>query len=128
MKLLLDTHIFIWWAHEPEKLSTTVLTALEEETNDLLVSVVSIWEMQVKSQAGKMKLRLPLKELVEGQQTTNDIKVLPVELAHVLALDVLPFHHKDPFDRLLLAQAIAEGMTVVSADRVFPCYPIQLIQ
>ena len=105
MKLLLDTHIFIWWADQPEKLSPVALSALEDETNELLLSVASVWEMQIKIQLGKLKLSLPLKELVKNQQETNDLTVSPVALTHVVALDALPFHHKDPFDRLLITQA-----------------------
>jgi PIN domain nuclease of toxin-antitoxin system len=106
MKLLLDTQIFIWWAHQPEKLSPAALSALEDEANELLLSVASVWEMQIKVQLGKLKLSLPLKELIKNQQDTNDLTISPVALTYVLALDALPFHHKDPFDRLLIAQSI----------------------
>ena len=94
MKLLLDTHIFIWWADQPEKLSPAALSALEDEANELLLSVASVWEMQIKSQLGKLKLSLPLKELVKNQQETNDLTVSPVALTHVLALDALPITTK----------------------------------
>jgi len=128
MKLLLDTHIFIWWADQPEKLSPAALSALEDETNELLLSVASVWEMQIKIQLGKLKLSLPLKELVKNQQETNDLMVSPVALTHVLALDALPFHHKDPFDRLLIAQSISDGLTVVTADSQFSAYSVKLLQ
>src|SRR5689334_1309253 len=126
-ELLLDTHIFIWWADKPEKLSPAVLSALEDETNELLLSVASVWEMQLKMQVGKLKLSLPLQELIRNQQETNDLNVSPVALPHVLALDALPFHHKDPFDRLLIAQSIVEGLTIVSADSQFSAYGVQLL-
>jgi PIN domain nuclease of toxin-antitoxin system len=126
-ELLLDTHIFIWWADKPEKLSPAVLSALEDETNELLLSVASVWEMQLKMQLGKLKLSLPLQELIRNQQETNDLNVSPVALPHVLALDALPFHHKDPFDRLLIAQSIVEGLTIVSADSQFSAYGVQLL-
>ena len=128
MKLLLDTHIFIWWADQPEKLSPAALSALEDEANELLLSVASVWEMQIKIQLGKLKLNLPLKELVNNQQETNDLTVLPVALAHVLTLDTLPFHHKDPFDRLLIAQGIEEAFTIVTADSQFSVYSVKLLQ
>ena len=128
MKLLLDTHIFIWWADHPEKLSPAALSALEDETNELVLSVASVWEMQIKIQLGKLKLSLPLKELVKNQQDTNNLTVSPVALPHVLALDALPFHHKDPFDRLLIAQSIEEGLTLVTADSQFSAYSIKLLQ
>src|SRR2546430_16836320 len=95
MKLLLDTHVFIWWADQPEKLSPAALSALEDEANELLLSVASVWEMQIKIQLGKLKLSMPLKDLVKNQQETNNLTVSSVALAHVLALDALPFHHKE---------------------------------
>ncbi|HYK47418.1 MAG TPA: type II toxin-antitoxin system VapC family toxin [Parafilimonas sp.] len=128
MKLLLDTHIFIWWADQPEKLPPAALSALEDDANELLLSVVSVWEMQIKIQLGKLKLTLPLKELLRKQQETNDLTVSPVALTHVLALDALPFHHKDPFDRLLIAQSIEEGLTIVTADSQFSSYSVKLLQ
>ena len=128
MKLLLDTHVFIWWADNPEKLSPAALAALEDEANELLLSVASVWEMQIKIQMGKLKLSLPLKELVKNQQETNNLTVSPVALPHVLALDALPFHHKDPFDRMLIAQSIEEGLTLVTADSQFSAYSVKLLQ
>ena len=128
MRFLLDTHVFIWWADQQENLSATVLSALKDEANELVLSVVSVWEMQIKVQLGKLKLSMPLEELVATQVETNDIRILPVELAHVLALSALPFHHKDPFDRLLIAQSIQEDVTLVSADPEFPAYPVRLLQ
>lgn len=128
MRLLLDTHIFIWWADQPEKLSHAALSALEDEANELLLSVASVWEMQTKIQLGKLKLSLPLKDLIKNQQETNDITVSPVALTHVLALDALPFHHKDPFDRLLIAQSIEEDLTLVTADSQFSAYSVELLQ
>ena len=77
MKLLLDTHIFIWWADQPEKLSHDALSALEDEANELLLSVASVWEMQIKIQLGKLKLSVPLRDLLKNQQETNDLTVLP---------------------------------------------------
>ena len=126
MRLLLDTHVFIWWADQQESLSAIALSALKDDANELLQSVASVWEMQIKVQLGKLKLSMPLRELVLSQVETNGLKILPVELAHVLVLDTLPFHHKDPFDRLLIAQSIQEGLTLVSADPEFPAYTVRL--
>jgi PIN domain nuclease of toxin-antitoxin system len=128
MRLLLDTHVFIWWADNPEKLSPAALAALEDEGNELLLSVASVWEMQIKIQLGKVKLSVPLKDLVKNQQETNNLTVSPVALPHVLALDALPFHHKDPFDRLLIAQSIEEDLTLVTADSQFSAYSVKLLQ
>lgn len=112
----------------PRKLSHAALSALEDEANELVLSVASVWEMQIKIQLRKLKLSLPLKELVKTQQETNNLTISPVALTHVLALDALPFHHKDPFDRLLIAQSIEEDLTLVSADSQFSAYEVKLLQ
>jgi len=127
MNLLFDTHTFIWWADEPEKLSAPALKALADENNRLLLSVVSVWEMQIKAQLGKVKLSLPLSDLIESQQQVNELEILPVSIEHVLALDSLPLHHKDPFDRLLLAQSIVESATIVSMDQKLSAYSVNLL-
>ena len=127
MNLLLDTHTFIWWADEPEKLSVNALQALEEENNHLLLSLISVWEMQIKVQLGKMKLSLLLKDLIESQEQANELEVMRITREHIFALDSLPFHHKDPFDRLLIAQSIAENITIVSADPKLSAYPVTLL-
>src|SRR4051812_22076587 len=128
MKLLLDTHIFIWWADQPEKLPSVALSALEDEANELLLSVASVWEMQIKSQLGKLKMSLPLKDILKKQQETNDLVISPITLTHVLALDGLSFHHKDLFDRLLIAQSIEEELTIVTADSQFSPYSVKLLK
>jgi len=125
MKLLLDTHAFVWWAGRSRKLSPKALAACEDKANQMLLSVVSVWEMQIKAQLGKLKLDRPLKELIAIQQA-NGLQVLAVKLDHVLALDSLPAHHKDPFDRLLIAQANTEGAFLVSNDHVFSAYQVNL--
>ncbi len=127
MKLLLDTHTFIWWDSERARLSRKTLTLCRNRESVLLLSVASVWEMQIKFQLGKLRLRLPLAELVETQQRINDIEVLPITLTHVLALGNLPYHHKDPFDRLLIAQANVEGSTLLSKDPVFSEYPVKVV-
>lgn len=96
MKLLLDTHTFIWWDSEPAKLSSKALALCQDRANTVLLSVASIWEIQIKLQLGKLKLNLSLVEVIESQQQANNIEVLPITLGHVLALDGLPAHHKDP--------------------------------
>ncbi|MDP2602690.1 MAG: type II toxin-antitoxin system VapC family toxin, partial [Deltaproteobacteria bacterium] len=88
MKLLLDTHAFIWWDNEPAKLSPRVLALCQDRTNILLLSVASVWEMQIKLQLGKLKLNLPLVEIIETQQQRNNIEVLPVALAPYVRIDV----------------------------------------
>ena len=127
MKLLLDTHTFIWWDSEPQRLSLQVLNMCQGPENELLVSVASLWEMQIKLQLGKLKLNTPLAELVSGQQEINKIDILDVKLEHVLALGRLPSHHKDPFNRLLIAQADIEEAILVSKDQIFTEYEVKLV-
>lgn len=127
LDLLFDTHSFVWWADAPDKLSATALAALEDENNRLILSDVSIWEMQIKVQLGKMKLKLPLLDLIESQKRGNDVEILPIKTGHILALDGFPFHHKDPFDRLLMAQSKVENLTIVTLDTEFSAYGVKLL-
>lgn len=101
MKLLLDTHTFIWWDREPDLIPFTTLTLMQQADTQLLVSLVSLWEIQIKTQIGKLTLQTPLAEIIAHQQTENGITLLPITLPHILELDNLPQHHKDPFARLL---------------------------
>jgi PIN domain nuclease of toxin-antitoxin system len=96
MKVLLDTHAFIWWDSTPARLSTRALSVCENRDNTILVSVASVWEMQIKTQLGKLKLSLPLTDILENQRQANGVEILPITLPHVLAVDQLPLHHKDP--------------------------------
>lgn len=127
MKLLLDTHAFIWWDSDPARLSSHILALCQDQSNVLLLSVASIWEMQIKLQLGKLKLQMPLAELVKSQQQTNGVVILPITLAHVLELENLPLCHKDPFDRLLITQAKVENAALASSDSVFASYDVNLV-
>jgi len=111
----------------PTKLSSPVIAQLTDRSNTLLLSVVSVWEMQIKLQLGKLKLDCSLADMITSQQQTNHIKILPVVLSHVLALHDLPLHHKDPFDRLLATQAIVERAILVSNDSVLTKYPVDVL-
>jgi PIN domain nuclease of toxin-antitoxin system len=126
MKLLLDTHTFIWWDSSPQKLSQKALAFCQNPENTLLLSMASIWEIQIKLQLGKLSLNLPLPELIESQQQTNNIELLPINLIHILTLDSLPKYHKDPFDRLLISQAIVESAVLVSGDSILANYPVKI--
>jgi PIN domain nuclease of toxin-antitoxin system len=127
MKVLLDTHTFIWWDSEPLRLSPQALNMCQNPENALLVSVASLWEMQIKLQMGKLKLHTPLAELVSGQQQVNKIEIIDVKLEHILALGELPPHHRDPFDRLLIAQSNIEEAILLSKDPIFAEYPVKVM-
>jgi PIN domain nuclease of toxin-antitoxin system len=126
LKLLLDTHTFLWWDNDPSRLSAQALALCSDPAHDLILSVASLWEIQIKRQLGKLELRLPLAEILAHQEATNGLIVLPVTQAEVLALDGLPAPHKDPFDRMLVAHAITERAVLVSVDPIFDSYPVQV--
>ena len=128
MRLLLDTHVFIWWDSDPGRLSKNSLSFLQDASNTLLLSLVSVWEIQIKSSLGKLFLSQPLRDLIEYHRQNNGIQVLPIELAHIYALDALPPHHRDPFDRLLIAQTAAESISVVTMDPIFTQYPVKVVR
>ncbi|MBS3964259.1 MAG: type II toxin-antitoxin system VapC family toxin [Methylomonas sp.] len=127
MNLLLDTHVFLWLNDTPEKLSPAALAACQDENNTLFLSLASAWEIQIKQQLGKLELSESLHTLVTTQQQQNGLQLLPIEMAHIEALSQLPSVHRDPFDRLLIAQSIQQHMQIVSADQVFTGYPVELI-
>jgi PIN domain nuclease of toxin-antitoxin system len=124
MKLLLDTHTFIWWDREPELIPLATLTRMQQ--SELLLSLVSIWEIQLKTQLGKLRLNMHLAELVEQHQA-NGMTLMSISLQHILALEQLPQHHRDPFDRLLIAQSRIESAPIVSRDGIFQNYECQVI-
>src|SRR5262245_66510187 len=126
MTLLMDTHTFIWWDSDPTKLSAPALAALRDPANEVWLSVASVWEMVIKAQLGKLTLRLPLVDIL-SQQQANGLRILSVTLAHALGVEGLPAIHKDPFDRVLIAQANAEGAELVSADQVIRQYPVRVL-
>ncbi|MBW4476840.1 MAG: type II toxin-antitoxin system VapC family toxin [Tolypothrix brevis GSE-NOS-MK-07-07A] len=125
MKLLLDTHTFIWWDSDPSKLSKRALELLTEKDNLRLLSVVSLWEIQIKHQLGKLTLKKALAEIIAIQQN-NCIEILPITITHILALDSLAMYHKDPFDRLLIAQTNIENAVLISCDSVFANYSVKV--
>jgi len=116
MRYLLDTHVLIWFDSSPEKLSKKVLDVLLNEKNELYISHVSLWEMQIKSQLGKLTLDSSLKDLVSSQQSINGLEMLNIQAVHIYALDTLALYHRDPFDRLLIAQSMIEKMVLLTAD------------
>ena len=126
MRLLLDTHAFIWLDADPEKLSDRASGLCHDPENELFLSVASLWEIQIKSQLGKLKLKSPLRELVNAEKAANGLLVLPIRPEHTYALDDLPCLHKDPFDRMIVAQARTEELRVVSHDAIIKRYPVDV--
>ena len=128
MRLLLDTHAFLWLVGEsPSKLSRKAIEACEDERNDLLLSTASVWELQIKHQIGKLRLKRPLNEIIEQQLGLDNVAMLPIELAHIYALADLERHHRDPFDHMLVAQAQVEKAQLISHDGLLAKYPVTIL-
>jgi PIN domain nuclease of toxin-antitoxin system len=126
-RLLLDIHTFLWWDSAPEHLSASVLALCRDPSVVLFLSLISLWKIQIKRGLGKLPLSLPLAQIVEEQQTKHGLQLLPILPSHIFALETLPSHHKDPFDRLLIAQAITESLPLASVDSAFASYPVSVI-
>jgi PIN domain nuclease of toxin-antitoxin system len=127
MKLLLDTHAFIWLDIAQNQLSSSARQALQDPENILYLSLASVWEMQLKTQLGKLQLNASLGDTLASQQQANAVQSLPIDLSHILALSNLPYHHQDPFDRLLIAQAQVETLTIVTNDPKIQLYNISYL-
>ena len=127
MKILFDTHAFLWWDSEPERLSALALEACTDPSNELYLSIASLWEMQIKIGLGKLLLRLSLESILQHQQSQNSLQILPILPSHIFALASLPSLHKDPFDRLLVSQAGTEGCCLLSSDSFISQYPIDIL-
>ncbi len=124
MTLLLDTHAFLWFVAGDPKLSATARALIEDPRNRVLLSVVSLWEIVVKTSLGKLPLGKTIAELVRDDIQGNDVELLPIHVGHLVTLAGLPLHHRDPFDRLLVAQAQTESIQLVSTDGVLDAYGI----
>jgi len=126
MKAILDTHAFLWAIAGDTRMSQHARD-LFGGPSDLSLSIASIWEIVVKVQLGKLDLPQPAGPYILGKLAENRIKTLAVNLDHLLAFERLPMHHRDPFDRMLIAQSMEEKLPLVTADRVFEKYPIRII-
>ena len=127
MNVLLDTHTFLWWAINDPHLSNAARSVIGDPANRVFVSPASAWEIAIKHSTGKLTLPEPPPIYVPKRMAFDGFEALPVTMAHVLATYPLPFHHRDPFDRLLIAQSIVEDMPIVSVDSVFAAYPVRTI-
>ena len=126
MKAILDTHTFLWAIADDRRMSQKARD-LFIGRSELVLSVASIWEILIKVQLRKLSLPRPAGPYVIRTLAENQIKTLPIELDHLLAFEDLPLHHRDPFDRMLIAQALEEGLPIVTADPEFSRYPVEVI-
>ena len=127
MRLLLDTHTFLWFAAGSSRLSPIARRHIEDPSHEVLLSIVSLWEMAVKISLGRLDLGEPMVEFVEKQVALSSIELLEIRPRHVYMTAELRFHHRDPFDRLLAAQCVVEGLDLVSADGVFEEYGVRRV-
>ncbi len=123
MTLLIDTHTFLWWLSNPASLSLDARVAIEDPANRILVSTVVLWEIAIKRAIGKLTANVNLETAVQGA----GFVYLPISEDHIATTETLPLHHRDPFDRMLIAQAIVENATLVTRDPLIPQYGIATI-
>jgi len=124
MKLLLDTHALLWFVWNHPNLSATGLSLITDPKNTLLFSAASVWEIAIKVSIGKFTLADPYDVFMNQAISTTGLTILPIEVRHAATLAALPRHHRDPFDRMLVAQALVETMPLVSTDAVFDAYGV----
>lgn len=127
MKLLLDTHVFLWWNEGSPRLSKRASGLLADPENTLLLSAASVWEIVLKVRTGKLQLPSAARDYVPARMAHYGIEPLPITLAHVLASEPLPFHHRDPFDRILVAQAQVERLPLITQDPLVRQYSVKTI-
>jgi len=127
MRVLVDTHVFLWWVEGDRALPAKARAALSDQDNECLLSLVSVWELAIKAGLGKLKLALPVQRYVVEHVAANGFRMLDIRMAHVGRVESLVPHHGDPFDRLLIAQALEEKLPVVTADPVFRKYGVKRI-
>ncbi len=127
MRLLLDTHVFLWWVYDDPKISNAIRELIFDVENEKYVSAVTAWELSIKASLGKLRLHSDVDKFFSKYTSENYFEVLPIQLTHIFQTEHLPHHHKDPFDRLLIAQAQTEGLRIISADKAFDAYHLERI-
>ncbi len=125
MRILIDTHTFIWFVLNQPQLSNRVRNLISEPDKIRMFSIASVWEMAIKHSQGKLSFTLPFDIFINQQLTINKLRVIDINLDHIAVVASLPFHHRDPFDRLIIAQAIVERIPILSRDSAFDDYPIE---
>lgn len=127
MKVLLDTHTFLWFIEGDSRIGSNALREVLEPGNQRFLSIASLWEIAIKASTGKLRQHSSFERLVQMQVLGNAIDLLPISAKHLDLVQVLPFHHRDPFDRLLVAQALSENLVLLSRDRSLSAYGAQVL-
>ena len=125
MRLLLDTHVLLWYYLDDPQLKPTARSMIEDPINRIFASPANHWEVAIKLKTGKIKLGVPFRVFIQEAIHDNGFSIIPIEPTHTEILTTLPLHHRDPFDRMLVAQTISEGMSILSADAILDLYPVQ---
>ncbi|MDZ8068134.1 MAG: type II toxin-antitoxin system VapC family toxin [Nostoc sp. DedQUE08] len=124
MQVLLDTHTLIWFFQGHQSFSDKMRLLIEDQNNEKLISIASVWEISIKQNIGKLSFGLPIKTFIEQQIALNDFNLLSINLDNIDVITTLPLQHRDPFDRILIAQAMVENIPIISADTAFDAYSI----
>jgi PIN domain nuclease of toxin-antitoxin system len=127
MKLLIDTQCWLWWLGAPDRLSDHARSLIADSANEIFLSAVSAWEIAIKAALGKLDLPIPPERYVPSRLAEQAMKSLPIEQSHALHVYSLPPHHRDPFDRMLVAQAQLESLRLLTADRALEAYEVEII-
>ena len=127
MRALLDTHAFLWFIEGSARLSKSAKDHIEDQSHDLLLSIASLWKMAVKTSLGKLDVPQPFAEFMQSRLALSSIGLFEISPQHAYAVADLPFHHRDPFDRLLAVQCLSEGLTLISSDGVFEEYGVERV-
>jgi PIN domain nuclease of toxin-antitoxin system len=127
VRFLLDTHTFLWWITDDPHLSERARRVISDPESDIFLSAASGWEMAIKTQLGKLQLPDHFEQFIAEQLFRNNITSLPVMMSHALHVQSLPLHHRDPFDRLLIAQSQMEKMPIITTDSVFADYDVEIV-
>ena len=122
MRLLLDTHALLWFVSADPQLSLTAQEAIADSGNQKVISLVSVWEIAIKYSLGRLDLKMPLEDFIRQHLTPSKVTLLPITVPHIHKVASLPHYHRDPFDRLLIAQAMTENISLVSTDTAFDQY------
>jgi PIN domain nuclease of toxin-antitoxin system len=122
---LLDTHTFLWMASEPDRLGPSARARVEEPSSELHLSIASVWEIAIKASLGRLTLQGPVDRFVREQLTATRTTLLGIDVSHAAVVAELPWHHRDPFDRLLAAQAFSGGLVILSRDAAFDAYDVE---
>lgn len=127
MRLLLDTHAFLWFINGDDNLSQHSKLLIQDANNEVLISIAILWEISIKNSLNKLELSQPFEVLISRELADNEFTLLPITVEHLIQLGKLPFHHRDPFDRLLIAQSLCEQLPIVSKDSQFDHYALEVI-